>query len=186
MTQGKSPATPLSFWLHLVTIRPLKWGTLSLPTPSGSKNTSPQSWKNLRFLYLDGLFLCFQLWRLVFLEPPGVQEHYIPHLKGLISGNLEPTAQGHDSTFTSKRPNKLFFVTLYTNVIGDFPSRLSKTRRKDLIWWIAVRNYHHPLLKFSYLCTTCILHFPNWKWKHKWVLELCLFINYTLCIDTQV
>ena len=30
----------------------------------------------------------------------GVQRRYVPHLKGLISGKLEPIAQGRDSTFT--------------------------------------------------------------------------------------
>ena len=30
--------------------------------------------------------LLFQLWRLVFLEPLGVQRHIVPHFKGLISG----------------------------------------------------------------------------------------------------
>ena len=45
-------------------------------------------------------FIVFQTWQLVFLEPVGVQRRYVPHLKGLISGNLELTAQGRDSTFT--------------------------------------------------------------------------------------
>ena len=30
----------------------------------------------------------------------GVQRRYVPHFKGLISGNLDFEAQGHDSTFT--------------------------------------------------------------------------------------
>ena len=30
----------------------------------------------------------------------GVQRRYVPHLKGLIRGKLEPTAQGRDSAFT--------------------------------------------------------------------------------------
>ena len=34
------------------------------------------------------------------MEPLGVQRRYAPHFKGLISGKLEPTAHGRDSTFT--------------------------------------------------------------------------------------
>ena len=30
----------------------------------------------------------------------GVQRRYVPHLKGLISGYVEPEAQGRGSTFT--------------------------------------------------------------------------------------
>ena len=30
----------------------------------------------------------------------GVQRHKVPHFKGLISANLNPRAQGHDSNFT--------------------------------------------------------------------------------------
>ena len=33
-------------------------------------------------------------------EPLRVQRRFVPQFKGLISGNLEPTAQGRDSTFT--------------------------------------------------------------------------------------
>ena len=40
------------------------------------------------------------MFRIVFLEPLGFQRHYVPHFKGLISGNLEPRAQGRDGTFT--------------------------------------------------------------------------------------
>ena len=45
-------------------------------------------------------FSIVQLWRLVFLEPLGVQRRYVPHFKGLISGKVELEAQGRDSTFT--------------------------------------------------------------------------------------
>ena len=46
------------------------------------------------------MFLFFQLRRLVFLEPLGVQTRYVSHFKGLISGKVELKAQRHDSTFT--------------------------------------------------------------------------------------
>ena len=38
--------------------------------------------------------------RLVLLEPSGVRERNVPHLKGLINANLNPRAEWHDSTFT--------------------------------------------------------------------------------------
>ena len=47
---------------------------------------------------IEDIFV-FQISRLIFLEPLGVHRHYVPHLKGLISGNLEPRAQGHDGNF---------------------------------------------------------------------------------------
>ena len=34
------------------------------------------------------------------MEPLGVQRRYVPHLKGLISGKVEPKDQGRDSTIT--------------------------------------------------------------------------------------
>ena len=34
------------------------------------------------------------------MEPLGVQKRYIPHLKGLISGKVEPKDQGRGSTIT--------------------------------------------------------------------------------------
>ena len=46
------------------------------------------------------VFSIVQIWRLVFLEPLGVQRRYVPHFKGLISGKVELEAQGRDSTFT--------------------------------------------------------------------------------------
>ena len=39
--------------------------------------------KGIRRIYV----LFFQLWRLVFLEPPGVLRHIVPHFKGLISAD---------------------------------------------------------------------------------------------------
>ena len=37
---------------------------------------------------------------MVFLEPLGVQRHYVPHFKGLISAKVDLEAQGRNSTFT--------------------------------------------------------------------------------------
>ena len=34
------------------------------------------------------------------LEPVGVQRLYVPHVKGLISGKVEPAAQERGRTFT--------------------------------------------------------------------------------------
>ena len=49
---------------------------------------------------IKDFFVFSTLIRLVFLEPLGVQRRYVPHFKGLISGNLELTAQRRDNTFT--------------------------------------------------------------------------------------
>ena len=73
-------------------IRPLKWGTLRSRTPNSSINTSHQSWKKKIKLW--------QSWLLVFLEPPGILEPNVTHFKGLIISDLNPRAQGCDSTFT--------------------------------------------------------------------------------------
>ena len=70
-------------------IRPLKWGTLRVWTPSGSGMTSRQSWKYEKKSVLVrkmNFFSNFQLWRLVIPEPLGVQTHNVPHFKGQISG----------------------------------------------------------------------------------------------------
>ena len=88
-------------------IRPLKWGTLCLWTPTGSKMASRQSWKNERKspskygnpLKTD-ILLYFQLWRPVIFEPVGVRTHNVPHFKGLIMLYLDFEAQGRGSTFT--------------------------------------------------------------------------------------
>ena len=87
----------------LALIRPLKWGTLRLWTPTGSKNTRRQSWmieKNVRFSTKSDVFSIIQLWRLVFLEPVGVQRRNVPHFKGLINAKVDLEPQGHDTTFT--------------------------------------------------------------------------------------
>ena len=96
-------------------IRPLKWGTLGSQTSGGSKNTSHQSWKKK-----------IKLWRLVFLEPPGVREPNVPHFKGLIISDWNSRAQVREITFTLcqallKRPfysykqhlSRLFWTPLY-------------------------------------------------------------------------
>ena len=72
---------------QLALIRPLKWGTVCLWTPPGSKNKSRQSWtieKIVGFCTKTDFFWIVQLWRLVFLDPVGVKRHTIPHFKGLM------------------------------------------------------------------------------------------------------
>ena len=85
-------------------IRHLKWGTLCLWTPTGSKMASCQSYKNEKTFVLElkrtFFFSIVQLWQLVFLEPLGVRESNVPHFKGIISANLNPRAHGRDGTFT--------------------------------------------------------------------------------------
>ena len=57
--------------------------------------------KKSSFLVLKRtVFSIVQIWRLVFLEPLGVQRRYVPDFKGLIYVKVEPEAQGRDSTFT--------------------------------------------------------------------------------------
>ena len=67
----------------------------------------------------------------MFLEPLGVQRPYVPHFKGLISGKVEPEAQGHDSTFTfchahlkKAMKNGLFFPPLYIQLLKTILGRL--------------------------------------------------------------
>ena len=87
----------------LCMMRPLKWGTLLLLTPTGFKMASRQSWKNEKtsvLLVKQTFSLIFQLWRLAILKPFGVQRRNVPHFKGLIMLNLDFEAQGRGSTFT--------------------------------------------------------------------------------------
>ena len=85
-------------------------------------------------------FLFFQLWRLVFLEPSGVQRHYVPHFKALIYGNMELQAQGRDNTFTFchaqfkkdillHKMATVWFVLLLTvctvGTVNDFPVQIA-------------------------------------------------------------
>ena len=71
-------------------------------------------------------FSYFYLWRLVIFEPVGVQRPYVPHLKALICGYLEPEVQGRGSTLSidhallkigvlygKSRFSDLFFPPLY-------------------------------------------------------------------------
>ena len=87
----------------LALIRPFKWGTQCIWTPTGSKMTSCQIWtieKNVRFSTKRMFFSIVQLWRLVILEPVEVQRRCVPHFKGLISAKVNLEAQGCDSNFT--------------------------------------------------------------------------------------
>ena len=67
--------------------RSLKWGTVRLWTPTGSKDTSRQSWtlkKNVRFSTKTNFFFNVHFWRLVSLLPVGVQRRAVPHFKDLF------------------------------------------------------------------------------------------------------
>ena len=84
---------------------------------------SPNS-RSCRTSLLRRIYFFVQLWRLVFLEPAGVQGPNVPHFKGLICDYMELTAQGRDSTFTFrhallkkailhlKRANMPFFLSI--------------------------------------------------------------------------
>ena len=54
----------------------------------------------------------------MFLEALGVQRCYVPHLKGLISGNLDFEAQGRDSTFTFLHAHLKKAILLHKRAIG--------------------------------------------------------------------
>ena len=67
--------------------RPLKWDTARLWTPTGFKNTSHQSWtfeKTFVLVLKRRFFSNVQLWRLIFLNPVGVQKRTVSHFKGLF------------------------------------------------------------------------------------------------------
>ena len=107
MVEGKSAVMPLSFKVQIkhITRTPLKWGTLCLWIPCGSKNKGPQSWKNKKtkksvYVRKWKIFSFFQLWRIVFLESVGGQRHNVPHFKGLVMLYLDFEAQRRHSTFT--------------------------------------------------------------------------------------
>ena len=74
----------------------LKFHWFQNDEPSKSNNKKKTSILVLKRTF----FSIVQLWQLIFLEPLRVQRRYVPHFKGLISGNLEPTAQRCDSSFT--------------------------------------------------------------------------------------
>ena len=76
-------------------IRPLKWGTLLLLTPTGFKMASRQSWKNEK----TSILLVKQIWRLAIMKPCRVQRCNVRHFKGLIKLNLDFEAQGRGSSF---------------------------------------------------------------------------------------
>ena len=57
VAEGKSAAKPLNSLNPKSTIRPLKWGTLCLWTPTGSKMASRQIWKNEKKVRLSKVAL---------------------------------------------------------------------------------------------------------------------------------
>ena len=92
---------------HWSLIRPLKWGTNCIQTPSGSKLAGRQSLKYRKRVCLSKESLLkrifspyFKLWRPASLEPMGVRRHYVSHFKGLISDQRPSEVRGRDTTFT--------------------------------------------------------------------------------------
>ena len=71
------------------------------------------------------LFWNFQVLSLVFPMPPEIHSHTVPHLKALISGNLEPRGLRWGSTLGSARPSlKVLFYYIKRPTVPIF-SRLS-------------------------------------------------------------
>ena len=117
----------------LVRTRPLKWGTWRLWTPSGSKNTSRQSWR-IDVLVLKRTFSIVQLWRLIFLEPLRVKRHYVSHFKGLISAKVELEAQGRDSTFTICHTLLKKAILHYKRALASFVLSTTVSIRSPAMW----------------------------------------------------
>ena len=69
---------------------------------------------------------------MVILESMGVQRHYVPHLKGLLYGNMEPTAQGHNSTFTIRHAQLKKAILLLKR--PKVPSFLGTEAKSQQIW----------------------------------------------------
>ena len=90
----------------------------------------------------------FQIWRLVVLEPLGVQRRYVSHFKGQIYGKVEPEAQGHDSTFTF-RHTILKKAILQVRKLKMSIFLGSKLRSKNLIFNSFDRSL--VLQKYGYL-----------------------------------
>ena len=83
-------------------------------------------------LYKTDFFSIVQLWRLVFLEPLGVQRRYVPHFKGLISAKVELEAQGRDSAFTFFHTSSYFrqtHIALSTPGKSGRQGRLARSAR---------------------------------------------------------
>ena len=89
VVESKSAVTPLSFknstaaWLDL-------WNEVhyvsELPLVPKIRAVKLDRSKKIFVLIVNRTFFSIvQLWRLVFLEPVGVQRHTVPHFKGLIN-----------------------------------------------------------------------------------------------------
>ena len=106
MAQGKSAATPLSFWLHLATDQTFQMRYITIyvselqVVPKIQAVKVEWSKKTALLVLKRTFFSIVQLWRLVSLEPLEVLRRNVPHFKGLIYAKVELEAQGCDSTFT--------------------------------------------------------------------------------------
>ena len=77
---------------------------------------------------------------MVFLEPLGVNRRYVPHLKGLISGKVEPKDQGRGSTITlCHGQNKNVILLLKTAIISMAELLISNPIRASMfqIVWVS-------------------------------------------------
>ena len=91
----------------------------------------------LRRIYV----LLFQLWRLVFLEPPGVLRHIIPHFKGLISA---------DWNLKSSRAWQHFYLLPCPFEKGRFRGKMAKRPRMILsscTYFLAMKNICNNILE---------------------------------------
>ena len=66
------------------------------------------------------IFSFFQLWRLIFLEPLGVQRHIVPHLKALIFSSLEPEGQRAWPPNKATTPLEMKTIKFHSSGRGGF------------------------------------------------------------------
>ena len=79
------------------------------------KPSNSIDWKNDRFsTKMDVFFLIDRLWRLVSLEPVGVQRHTVAHFKALINAKVDLEAQGRGDTITGAKISERLFWSKYS------------------------------------------------------------------------
>ena len=100
VAQSKSDAMPLSFQVHFGTDQTFKMRYITSMNTQWFQKYQPSKLNNNKKVPKRTFFSIFQLWRMVFLEPLGVQRRHVLHIEGLIYAKVDIEAQGLDSTFT--------------------------------------------------------------------------------------
>ena len=75
------------------------------------------------------------------MEPLGVLRRYVPHLKGLISGKVEPKDQGRGSTITLCHAHLkkaiLHLKTVIVRIFFRLTVSVQKSEFNDGVWFCA-------------------------------------------------